>query len=112
LLAIVPLVGKFSGFDAAIAFPGDVDGESRVLEAVADSIGNDSIADAFAPVVERQLVYPNLRVATGTCRRIRDFDDGMDVVVGFFSQTIRKAESNDHRGANHNHRPAWQRHDE
>jgi hypothetical protein len=55
LLAILPLARKFSGFDAAIAFSGDVDGESRVLEAVADSIGNDRIADDFAPVIERQL---------------------------------------------------------
>jgi hypothetical protein len=44
LLAILPLAGKFSGFDAAMAFPGDVDGETRELEAVTDSIGNDSIA--------------------------------------------------------------------
>ena len=55
MLAILPLAGKFSGFDAAIAFPGDVDGQSRVLEAVADSIGDDRIADHFAPVIERQL---------------------------------------------------------
>jgi hypothetical protein len=31
----------FSGFDAAIALPGDVEGESRVLEPIADSVGND-----------------------------------------------------------------------
>jgi UrcA family protein len=38
LLAILLLVGKFSGFDAAIALPGDVNGKVRVLEPVGDGV--------------------------------------------------------------------------
>jgi hypothetical protein len=45
LLAVFLLAGKFSGFDAAIALTGDVDLQGRVLETVADGIGDDGIAE-------------------------------------------------------------------
>lgn len=44
------LAGKFSGLDAAIAFPGDVDRERGVLEAVTDRIADDGIGNDLRPV--------------------------------------------------------------
>src|ERR1035438_2132389 len=42
---------KFSGFDTPIALAGNVDRECRVLEPIADGIGDDGIGDHFAPMI-------------------------------------------------------------
>src|SRR6185312_3890678 len=54
-LRVFLLRRKLAGSDPAVAFPGDVDGEGRVLEAVTDSIGDDGITDHLDPVIDRQL---------------------------------------------------------
>ena len=48
------LAGKFSGFDAAVALPGDGD-QGGARQSVADGIGDDGIRDDLGSVIQRQL---------------------------------------------------------
>ena len=54
MLRVYFLVGNFSGFDAAIALAGDVDGQSGVLQSIADGIGDDGVGNDLGPMIERQ----------------------------------------------------------
>lgn len=46
---------KFPGFDAPVAFAGDVDLQRGVLQTISDGVGDHRIANGFASVIQRQL---------------------------------------------------------
>ena len=51
-----------------------MDGQGGVLEPVTDGIGNDRIADHFAPVIERQLEHENERLKKLLAERDLDIE--------------------------------------
>ncbi len=55
MLRVFFLAGKFSGFDAAVALAGDVDGQCGVLKSVADGIGDDGVGNDLRLVIQGQL---------------------------------------------------------
>src|SRR5580700_6786174 len=65
-LRVFFLAGKFSRFDAAVTLAGDVDSQGRVLQPVADGIGDHRIGNDLRPVIERQLRREDGRFADRT----------------------------------------------